>query len=317
MTHTGVVADVDMLRDLGDHPSIACWMLQDEPDWSQDPHMLLLADMTVRRYNTTVPTFINLCRNIKFFEYAPIADIAGHDHYCVTAPSSSLWPEPYGTRLEETAYYTRDLKYASEPRPIWVWSQGNADGWEERPKRPVPTGEEIAAQLVLNLGRGAKGILWFTYHQGMSLKYPDTREAMRGWNRVMAVMREEFLSSEPAELSITAPKKMDVVSLVSWDNLIVLLTNTDYDIHPEAYQFRKQKNVRVSIPLPEWITPKAAFAIGPNGIHAVSMSIGDGKAKLLLPRVPVTEVIVLANDSATMKTGEERFREVLGAENLK
>lgn len=31
------------------------------------------------------------------------------------------------TRLEETAYYTRDLKYAAEPKLIWVWTQGIAN----------------------------------------------------------------------------------------------------------------------------------------------------------------------------------------------
>lgn len=106
MVHTGEIVDVDMVRDLGDHPAVLCWMLRDEPDWSLDPQMMLLADQTVKRYNSTVPTYINLCRQIKFFEYAPIPDIVCHDHYCVTAPTSSIWPHVYGTRLEETAYYT-------------------------------------------------------------------------------------------------------------------------------------------------------------------------------------------------------------------
>ncbi|MBM3290839.1 MAG: hypothetical protein FJY92_11875, partial [Candidatus Hydrogenedentes bacterium] len=228
--HTGEPVNVDMVRDLSGHPAVACWMLRDEPDWSTPADVMLFCDRTVKQYDSTIPTFINLCRNAKYFDYAGIPDITGHDHYSVTAPSSSKWPHEYGTRLEETAYYTSDLKYASEPRPFWVWSQGNHDGWGERPLRPVPTPEELSAQLVLNLGRAAKGILWFTYNPKMSVKYPETRESMRGWNRVMNVLRDDLLAAEPLEGEIDAPKLVDAAVLVSWDKAIVFATNVDYDI---------------------------------------------------------------------------------------
>lgn len=315
MTHTGIVTDVDLVRDLGDQPTMLCWMLTDEPDWGTDPQAVLLADTTVRRYNSTVPTYVNLCRNIKFFEYAPIADIPGHDHYCVTAPSSSLWPQPHGTRLEETGHYTRDLKYASEPKPFWVWSQGNHDGWEERPKRPVPTADEIAAQLALNLARGAKGILWFAYHQEMCVKYPDTHEAMRGWNRVMTVLRQDLLASEPLEAAITAPDKTDASALVSWDSLIVCLVNLDYEIHPEAYPFKAKKNVRVTVPLPGWIDPKSAFTISPDGVGAADVKAVDGRAELAMPRLGVAQMVVLANDPDALASVKRRFGQVLAEEN--
>ena len=174
MVHTGIVTDVDQVRELSGSPHVACWMIQDEPDWSIPATSVLLADQSVRAIDSTHPTMVTLCRNVKFFEYAPIPDIACMDHYCVTAPSSSAWPHPWGTRLEETAHYTSDLKAAAEPRPIWVWTQGVAN-WTERPARPVPTVEELSAQLVLNLSRGAKGILWFVYDAALGKRYPDVR----------------------------------------------------------------------------------------------------------------------------------------------
>ncbi|MBN2309854.1 MAG: hypothetical protein JXR94_12845, partial [Candidatus Hydrogenedentes bacterium] len=133
MCPTGAFDGLDTIRSLADHPAVACWMLADEPDWSTPPVVMMHSDAFARRNNRTKPTFITLCRNVKFFEYGPIADIPCMDHYCVTAPTSSKWPEPYGTRLEETAYYTRDLKTACEPKPIWVWSQAIAS-WDERPR---------------------------------------------------------------------------------------------------------------------------------------------------------------------------------------
>jgi len=297
MVHTGEPVNVDMVRDLSGHPAVVCWMLRDEPDWSLDPQVVLFCDTTVRHYDRTIPTFLNLCRNVMFFDYAQIADIPGHDHYCVTAPSSSKWPHRYGTRLEETAYYTRDLKYASEPKPTWVWSQGNHGGWSERPRRPVPTAEELSAQLVLNLGRGAKGILWFTYHRGMSEKYPDTRESMRGWNRVMQVLRDDLSGSEPLGGAAASADGVDAAALAGWDTLTLCVTNLNYEIDPEAYPFETQENVTVSVPLPGWMVPAGAVRVSGAGIEAAPLAVRDGRAEVTLEKLVDAAVVVLYNDA--------------------
>ncbi len=314
MVHTGEPVDVDLVRDLSGHPAVACWMLRDEPDWSTDAQVMLFCDRTVRKYDSTIPTFINLCRNTKYFDYAGIPDIAGHDHYCVTAPSSSKWPHKYGTKLEETAYYTSDLKYAAEPRPIWVWSQGNHDGWGERPLRPVPTPEELSAQLVLNLGRGAKGILWFTYNPAMSAKYPETRESMRGWNRVMHVLRDDFLAAEPFAAAIEKPDKVDVAALVTWDKVIVCITNLDYDIHPKAYPFRAKSDVRVGLNLPPWIIPQSALRVSGDGVSAVPVARRDDRTELRLGTLRDGALVVLANDADIRGELETKYRALLEVE---
>jgi hypothetical protein len=314
MVHTGEIADVDMVRDLGDHSAVLCWMLRDEPDWSLDPQAMLAADATVRRYNSTVPTYINLCRQIKFFEYAPIADIACHDHYCVTAPTSSVWEHKYGTRLEETAYYTEDLKYAAEPRPVWVWSQGNADGWDQRPKRPVPTPGELSAQLVLNVGRGAKGILWFTYHKGMGEKYPETRGAMRGWNRVLAVLRDDLSGSEPALCKVEAPKKVDVAPLVTWDKLILCVTNLDYEVDPEGYPFEPKRPVEISVSLPSWVRPERALRVAGDGIQTVSLTAGGERAVVVLDEVIDAAIVVLSGEPDAEARYRARYQALLDDE---
>jgi hypothetical protein len=303
-----------MVRDLSGHSAVACWMLRDEPDWSVDPQVMLFSDQTVRMYDKTIPTFINLCRNAKFFEYAAIPDIAGHDHYCVTAPSSSKWPYPYGTYLEETAYYTADLKYAAEPRPVWVWSQGNHDGWSERPGRPVPTPEELSAQLALNLGRGAKGILWFTYNYEMSQKYPETRESMRGWNRVMSVLRDDFLGAEPVALKTEAPEKIDVAALVSWNNLILCITNLDYRIDPKAYVFHAKRTVKLAVDLPGWIVPVAAARITGNGVSDVAFTSDEGSARVTFNDLKDAAIIVLSNQKQTIVDYRKAFEAVMADE---
>ncbi len=313
IVHTEVPTEVETVHEFSGHPNVLCFGLADEPDWSTPPNIMLQCDQMVRKYDSTKPTFLTLCRNIKFFEYAPIADIACQDHYSVTAPSSSKWPKPYGTRLEETAWYTADLKAAAEPRPIWIWTQGIA-GWGERPKRTVPTPDELAAQLVLNLGRGAKGILWFNYDRKAAEKYPDAVEAMRGWGRVMSVLREDFLACEPSVVAVKAPDQVDAALLLGRGRALLCLTNTDYDIHPEAYPFREKTNVKISADLPAWLSPADAFAVTPEGIRPVELDAGRGGATVKLDRLKACEIILITSDPNDRARCENAYNEALGRE---
>lgn len=258
MVHTGVYPNAKTLFDLGQHPVVHCWMVHDEPDWSMTPQMIFTSVEATHQINSQKPTMITLCRNGKFFEYAFLPDIAAQDHYSVSAPSSSIWKHRYGTRLEETAIYTADLKRAAEPKPIWVWSQGIHD-WDERPKRPLPTVDELGAQFLFNLGRGAKGILWFTFHIAAGETYPDLRQAIQKWNRVLLMTRDDLLSAESINASVRADGKLDVAVLASWDKLFVFIVNTDYDVDDEAYQWRSIENAKITLTVPSWIDPKSAI----------------------------------------------------------
>jgi hypothetical protein len=313
MAPTGKPVDVDQLRSLGDHPAVVCWMLADEPDWNTTPDVMLFVDQTVRRYNSTKPTFITLCRNVKFFEYASISDIPCMDHYCVTAPTSSKWPKVYGTHLEETGYYTRDLKRAAEPKPIWVWSQAIAD-WEERPRRPVPTPDELAVQLVQNLGAGAKGILWFNYSQEMAERYPDVRDAVQRWGRVLQVTREDFLAAEPCDAAVEAPEKVEAAPLVAWDKLLLCVTNVDYEIDDEAYPFVYKSGVRVSLDPPEWIAPVVALRVSPDGVVRAPFAVTSGRIEITLDELTSAAVLVLANEAATESAYAEAYQRALEEE---
>lgn len=306
MVHTGVPTRVDQVRSLKDKPSILCWMIQDEPDWSIPANIMLHTDTELRQYDLSKPTFITLCRNIKFMEYGPIADIPCQDHYSVTAPSSSIWPKPYGTRLEETAWYTRDLKYASEPKPIWIWSQGIAD-WGERPKRTSPTPNELAAQLVLNLGRGAKGILWFNYSTELAQKWPDARDAMRDWGRVMSVLREDLLDADVWD-GASASEGVDIAALLGRDRVLAGLTNTRYEIHPEAYPFTPHEQVSVRLPKPAF--PVAvAVRITPDGIVDLPLAESGAQLEVSFGPLEATGMLALLPDAAAAEAYRTAFQQ--------
>ncbi len=314
MVHTGIVPKIDMIRDLGDHPAVSCWMIQDEPDWSYTPEKVLCAINVVETYNSTKPTFVTLCRNVKFMEYAFQPDIPCHDHYCVTAPSTSKWPHRYGTRLEETAYYTRDLKYASEPKPIWVWTQGIFD-WDQRPKRPVPTPEEAIAQLYFNLSRGAKGILWFTFKKSVGEKYPDLRDCIKEQGRILELIRNDLLSSEPLIQQDTAADKIDVAVLAGPDKAFVFVTNLDYQIDDEAYPFTQKNDISVSVRLPNWIKPKKALSVSANAIDKIPFKSDGVNTSFTLDSLKAARLIIVANNPDQQEIYKAMLAKIIEKEN--
>jgi hypothetical protein len=312
MVHTGVPTREKQVLALKDKPSIQCWMIQDEPDWSIPSNIMLHTDTELREYDITKPSFITLCRNIKFMEYGTIADIPCQDHYSVTAPSSSKWPKPYGTRLEETAWYTKDLKYATEPKPIWVWTQGLGD-WGQRPKRTVPTPNELAAQLILNLGRGAKGILWFNHSKELQEKWPDAAEAMRHWGRVMSVLREDFLDADVWAADVQAPEGVDVAPLLGRDRTLLLLTNTRYEIHPEAYPFQSFDAVPLSANWPGDV-PANVVRVSPEGVSDVPFTHADGKLNIDAGALEAAGVVVILNDPAAAQDYRDTYTATVAKE---
>jgi hypothetical protein len=289
-------------------------MIQDEPDWNKTSQMIFTSAEMTHKYNSTKPSMITFCRNVKFCEYAFIVDIPCHDHYSVTAPSTSTWPERYGTRLEETAYYTRDLKYASYPKPIWVWSQGIFN-WDERPKRPVPTPDELAAQLMLNLGRGAKGILWFTFKKSVGEKYPDLRKAIQGWGRVMELLRDDWLGSEPINADVQAPENIDVAVLTGWDKLIVIVFNQDYEIHDQAYPWKAASNLSISFNAPSWIKPNALLEISPDGISNHQFITNNNRLTIPIDNLHVTRTFVFVNKPTAQQDLRQKFTEIVKSES--
>jgi hypothetical protein len=312
MVHSGKFEGMDAFRTLGDHPAVACWMPHDEPDWSTPAVVMAYSEAFHRQFSPKVPTMITLCRNAKFFEYAPIPDIPCQDHYCVAAPSSSEWPQPYGTRLEETAYYTRDLKLASEPKPVWVWTQGLGN-WDGRPAMPLPTPDELAAQLMLNLGEGAKGILWFNYSKAAGERHPDTRQALRAWSRAVAALRQDLLGAEPMQRGAGA-ENLYVAPLASRDRVILCITNLAYQLHPEGYPFQERQGVTVTAALPEWVTPRSAVEVTPEGVKTVPCTVRDGTATVTLKNLRAATFVVLANDPDASETYARRIRAAWNAE---
>ncbi|GBC92562.1 hypothetical protein HRbin15_01032 [bacterium HR15] len=288
------------------NPHIIAYMIKDEPDWTEPRevdhwHLPTLCERVAQVFRdrqVSSPVYLNLARSRRFGEFATIPDIACYDAYRVGAPMPDLSPAPWGNLLELAATYTEDLRANCEPLPFWVWAQG-AHPWDERVwvegqlGRACPTPEEIRVQLWLQLGRGAKGVLWFTtfleepfrrYYMQRLRPLPESErsrtveqlvahgreayEEQTRLNRFLKTVREWLLRMEWAGRATveqaTEPKRLDASLLLGEHEAALWLTNLAYEMHPQGYRFREQRAIRARIPLPRWWKPRRALWIDPT-----------------------------------------------------
>lgn len=292
LTHTGIYPDIDKIKDLKETEDVAFWYLQDEPDANRTAEAVLFSNEMTKQYDLTKPTMVTLCRNVRFFEFAFIPDVACMDHYSVGAPTSSVWPYPYGTRLEETGYYTRDLKLAAYPKPIWAWSQGLFN-WDERPKQEVPTAKELSYQLFSNIGNGAKGILWFTIKERMAKQYPESYLAMQQCGRIMEMLKADLLKGDPLQTTIESNNRLLFHPIISEDKLILIVLNSDYTIAPEAYQWNAMQNVDVKIKIPPWLRLESAYELIPEeGVKNADFYLTGHSLSFRIPNLEAYKIYV-------------------------
>lgn len=298
--HETVQAYFDNYRN---DPPVIGWDACEEPDWEKPDYTYpataqVAARVTaIRRAAGYHPITGTLCRSRLFYAFAPILDVPIMDAYRVGAPSADTPPFYWGNFLESVVDYTRDLKRNGEPSPSWVWAQGVHDWWERawangKPGRPSPSPEETRAQLYMQLGEGAKGVLWFRYikpevmeqaylrnleknqrmlqRMGLNLTADDVRaifpqwrawwaetwQAMQDMNTEMRILRPVISRAEqvrsPRVLTAPKPHRLYTGSVASDRALIAYIVNLDYEFDPTGYVFTPQRNVRLAIELPVW-----------------------------------------------------------------
>ncbi len=284
-------------------PPVIGWDACEEPDWEKPGYTYpatarVAARVTsIRRAVGYHPITGTLCRSRMFYAFAPILDVPIMDAYRVGAPSADSPPLYWGNFLESVVDYTRDLKRNGEPSPSWVWAQGVHDWWERawangKPGRPSPSPEETRAQLYMQLGEGAKGVLWFRYikpevmeqaylrdleknrgmlqRMGLNVTADDMRaifpqwrawwaetwQAMQTMNTEMRILRPVISRGEqinaPRVLAASKPGRLYLGSIASDRAMITYVVNLDYQFNSTGYVFTPQRSVRLAIDLPGW-----------------------------------------------------------------
>lgn len=305
-----------------------------------------------RKHSVPQPIYINLARSRRFGEFAMLADIPSYDAYRVGAPMPDEAPHAWGNYLELAAAYTEDLRLNSLPRPFWVWAQG-VHTWDERVwvddqlGRAVPTPEEARVQLWFQLSRGAKGVMWFRtlpedqirrdYIELAQKMLPaleptkveelveqvvqqcrETLDEMTRCNRLLQAMRPFLLRSDFGYRGqvrhASEASKLDVTSLISERVALVFVTNFAYDLHPQGYRFREQKNVTVLARLPNWLKAIDVFQVTPDGVKPVTWHLEKGNVRLTWRALEDhVALVVVSSDGQARQQIVQAFRQLLAA----
>jgi hypothetical protein len=341
--------DLDFLKRRDGNPRIAAAMICDEPDRQLPqpgrPEPITAIAQVVEKARAAAPRtplYINLARSRRFGEYAPLADIPSMDAYRVGAPKPDVWPHAWGGLLETAGDYTWDIKRNGEPAPAWVWAQGvntwDARAWAEgKLGQAVPTPDEARAQLYFQLGRGAKGVMWFATAPEDNARryYSDPKNADVGFHakpqaerealaeQIAGQFRETYAAmgrlsleikalsgllarSEPSGGLVTVTKashrnKLDAAALVGERAAIVFLTNYDYAMKPTGYVFTPQTGVEIRVDAPDWIAYREAFWVSSAGVRPAAWKRDGKAARVTVGEVPVGAILVLTGDPAIRK----------------
>jgi len=296
--------NLDFMKRFGSHERIIAFNSAEEPDHSKNLAQgysnslkVMLITEALRQVAPAHPITGTLCVNRKYHEYTPLFDIAIMDAYRVGAPSTDSWPFLWGNYIETVHPYTWDLKANAEPSPVWVWAQG-IHCWGERLiankdfGRPIPSAHEARSQLYLQLGAGAKGVLWFQHipldsflnnyrnkltqgdgailarasqlqdkiEEGLAFyerAWHELRETMRSCNLEMCLLRPLLSRGDPYPhiwvSTSSQPKRLFVSAIASLDGMVLYAVNLDYDFDPKGYRFHEQRDVTLSFKIPGWI----------------------------------------------------------------
>jgi hypothetical protein len=256
--------------------NLLAWFLRDEPDINSVASADLVAYAeTFQTLDPTHPVYGNLASNRKGSEYGQFTDIVGVDHYSAySAPN--LIPSTWVLRkaqLEETLEYVDVLKRNTEPKVMWNWPQGVAQGtWGTQPRDWA-----IDLQFWMNVMGGSKGLFWFLYREEHLAGNESKFDAMQRCVRRLAQVRNLLLYGETMDLvTVTPGAKVKARAIISEDAVVVPVINLDYTVGGLAFSpsySLSTETASLTVPVPHWLLPVAqVYEVGADGQVPVSFT---------------------------------------------
>ncbi len=242
----------------------------------------------------------NACSNV-FGQWGSMADVGGMDHYCVWAPKCNYNPPFwYWDHIEFAGYYTLVAKRAAEPRPIINWSQGIDNAFEINGIQfRCNTPEEIRSQWYQNVGWGAKALPYYHFLQEHDAACPEEPEQEMG---VLSKETDQFSDllgigemAGNTAFAWSEDQQVDVVTTISPDGLVLIVSNLDYDLNILIpFEWREKTNVEIVIDPPAGFEPQSAWS--PEGEDAVPLEIvkqSGGFYTVTIPSLPVARALII------------------------
>jgi hypothetical protein len=107
---------------------------------------------------------------------------------------------------------------------------------------------------------------------------------------------------------------VDAFALVSWDKVILCLTNMGYKIASSGYQFNDQNNFNIRMTLPSWINPNDVVDVAPSGVNEVPFSVVGGHLTVTIDRLHDSRIIVASNGNNAGSIYRNRYISIISDE---
>ena len=280
-----------------DNPSFCVWQCGEEPELQGLRGLDVLNTTMIHWHEKMHPTYLNLCENRRYSNFAHINEIICMDHYGISASTNftSGW-DPDGSGvfynslngLHAVMDMADQLKDNSEPQRMWVWSQLAFDNWTARPFGNY-------WQAWAQVGSGAKGLLWFVMKKNYTstnsalvaaarrftkefsmvrgltaysetIKQNDSYNAGSGGSAINFSVKSPLRVVSPAPVANKANRKLLARALVHEDAVLLIIINNNMTSTTAI----GSQSGSVEITIPDWIPIDEVWEVTPNGKSTAS-----------------------------------------------
>ena len=202
------------VKEVGDHPAIIAWYINDELPASMMPRLSAHRDW-MEQLDPGRPTWVVLFQYTEVRSYLPSYDVIGTDPY----PIPSLSPR-------RALDYTRDtVAGAFNCRAVWMvpqimdWAAYRKTAAEKKASRP-PTLAEMRSMAWQCIAAGANGLVFYSWFDLWRMdKDPDVPQPFAVRWKDVAQMAAEIKDLFPVLLSVdpvSAPTQVVAADVVAW-----------------------------------------------------------------------------------------------------
>eukprot|EP00940_MAST-03C_sp_MAST-3C-sp2_P002307 g2307.t1 len=236
--------------------AIAAVFIGDEVDGQMDKNLRNTDPAMSNQKFPELPTYQGAKTNRHIGAYSGITDIQGMDAYvaaCAPTIVNVLKPLPLSYPYE----YLKNTRMNHMPLPTWLYSQLYSDAWSYQADAP-----ELAAQMVMTVLAGAKGVTLFQSYQDEFKKH-DTK-TLKTILRTIAALGELFRTGDVDGAVVTdSGEKTMTAAVRTPEKLVVVVLNMDasgysnlvcHTFVDKHWTFHSQTVKSVQLELPSGIT---------------------------------------------------------------
>ncbi len=326
-----------MVKEPGDIRKPAYFFLMDEPDAndyfaSQLPapqrlgtlaQALVRHSADLRQRDAATQHLLNIDNTYKpenWYTYGQLPDVLATDPYY-----QGDLAMVYGERPGWLAHFVKPTcvygaavvcRSAAEPRPVHIILNSVRHDHPEQPFRfATPTEKRI--ELYYALAGGARGFSYWWYapydhYYGVGGSGPEAAALWKEIGLLGAEVRTAgsvITRSCPAIVPVKTPPRLWVRTLLAGlDTLVVVVVNDNFAVDRSGTVIRPVERASVTVGLPVWLEPKAAFEVTYAGTQVVPWTASGNQVALDLGTVEVTRLVFVSANEELQGALENIYR---------